>query len=712
MSALPATASAEPLPAGRPYPLGASLRDGGVNFAVFAGDASALDLCVFDAAGQETRHPLTHCDDGVWHGFLAGAEAGVVYGYRAHGRYAPDQGLRHNPHKLLLDPYAHEIVGRHTWRDEHYGYQCGHPDGHLSFDRRDNAPWMLKARVAAPLPPLANPALPTPPHTPMAESVLCELHVKGYTKLHPGVPEALRGTYAGLAQPAVIDHLSRLGVTAVSLLPVHYALDEARLAELGLVNYWGYNTLGFFAPDRRLSATPDDPTATRHEFRAMVQALHAAGIEVLIDVVYNHSAEAGEDGPTLCLRGLDNAAAYRLVPEDRSRYDNYTGCGNTLKLAHPRMLQLVLDSLRHWVSEYGVDGFRFDLAPVLGRVERDFEAGSAVLAAMLQDPVLARCKLIAEPWDVGPHGYQLGRFPGRFAEWNDRFRDSTRLFWNSRGVGRGEFARRLLASNDRFHHGRRPPSASVNFICAHDGFTLHDLVSYNHKHNLANGEHNRDGHHANFSTNCGVEGPSSDPAVLAQRVRLVRAMLASTLLAQGTPMLLAGDELGHSQRGNNNAYCQDNAISWIDWTRADPTLIDYTARLIRLRRAHVALRQDHWLADGTDPDGAPDARWLAPDAKVSREMTVDDWHDNRRHALGLCLSPRNAAAVLLWVNAEAVPLRCVLPPGRWRLAIDSSVDSSVDPTEAPPIDTTIDATIDVPAQAVLVLICDGREGEA
>ena len=689
------------LPAGRPYPLGATLRDGGVNFAVFAGDAQALALCVFDAAGQETRLALTHCDDGVWHGFLAGAEAGLVYGLRAHGRYVPDQGLRHNLHKLLLDPYAQEIVGHFSWRDEHYGHQCGHPDGHLSFDRRDNAPWMLKARVAAALPTLPT---PSPPHTPLAESVLYELHVKGYTRLHPGVPEALRGTYAGLAQPVVIDHLRRLGVTAVSLLPVHYAIDEARLSELGLVNYWGYNTLGFFAPDRRLSATPDDPTATRHEFRAMVQALHAAGIEVLLDVVYNHSAEAGEDGPTLSLRGLDNAAAYRLMPEDRSRYDNYTGCGNTLKLSHPRMLQLVLDSLRHWVSEYGVDGFRFDLAPVLGRVECDFEAGSAVLAAMLQDPVLARCKLIAEPWDVGPHGYQLGRFPGRFAEWNDRFRDSTRLFWTTRGVGRGEFARRLLASNDRFHHGRRAPGASVNFVCAHDGFTLHDLVSYNHKHNLANGELNRDGHHANFSTNCGVEGPSSDAAVLAQRARLVRAMLASTLLAQGTPMLLAGDELGHSQRGNNNAYCQDNATSWIDWTRADAALMDYTARLIRLRRDHVALRQDHWLADGNGPDRAPDARWLAPDANVSREMTVDDWHDSRRHALGLWLTPPNGAAVLLWVNAEAAPLRCVLPPGRWTLTLDSSRDL----TEELPLDTTVD----VPAQAVLVLICEGREGGA
>ena len=689
------------LPCGRPYPLGASLRDGGVNFAVYAGEATAVELCLFDGAGgaggadaanRETRHALVHCDDGVWHGFLTGAGAGLVYGYRVQGRYAPDQGLRHNPHKLLLDPYAQEIVGRHVWRDEHFGYQGGHPDGHLSFDRRDNAPWMVKARVAAPLPPPTQPA----PHTPLADSVLYEVHVKGYTQQLPGVPEALRGTYAGLAQPAAIEHLVRLGITAVSLLPVHYAIDEARLAELGLVNYWGYNTLGFFAPDRRLSATPDDPTATRHEFRAMVEALHAAGIEVLLDVVYNHSAEAGEDGPTLSLRGLDNAASYRLSPEDRSRYDNYTGCGNTLRLSHPRMLQLVLDSLRHWVGEYGVDGFRFDLAPVLGRVERDFEPGCALLTALLQDPVLARCKLIAEPWDVGPHGYQLGRFPGRFAEWNDRFRDSTRLFWTSRGVGRGEFARRLLASNDRFHHGRRRPSASVNFISAHDGFTLHDLVSYSHKHNHANGEHNRDGHHANFSTNCGVEGPTSDPAVLAQRARLVRAMLACTLLAQGTPMLWAGDELGHTQRGNNNAYCQDNAISWIDWAHADTSLIDYTARLIRLRHEHVALRQDHWLADGSAPGAEPDARWLAPDAAQWREMTVDDWHDSRRHALGLWLTPATGAAVLIWVNAEPAPLRCALPPGRWALAIDSSRDAA----DALPVGTVIE----LPTQSVLVLL--------
>jgi isoamylase len=358
----------------------------------------------------------------------AGAAAGLVYGFRVHGRYAPEAGHRHNPHKLLLDPYAREIVGRFAWCDELYGYQRGHPDGHRSYDVRDDAAVMLKARVAAPLPPISEPL----PHTPLADSVIYEMHVKGFTRLHPEVPPALRGTYAGLAHPAAIGHLKRLGITAVSLLPVHYAIDEARLAELGLVNYWGYNTLGFFAPDRRLSATPDDPTATRHEFRAMVQALHAQGIEVLLDVVYNHTAEGGEDGPTLSLRGLDHAAYYRLAADDRSRCENYSGCGNTLNAAHPRAMQLVLDSLRCWAGDYGVDGFRFDLASVLGRGVQNFDSGAALLTALAQDPTLARCKLIAEPWDVGPNGYQLGRFPGRFAEWNDRFRDTTRQFWNLR----------------------------------------------------------------------------------------------------------------------------------------------------------------------------------------------------------------------------------------------------------------------------------------
>lgn len=667
------------------------MRDGGVNFAVYAGHANAVDWCLFDAQGRESRHQLHLGDDGVWHGFLPGAQAGLVYGVRVHGRHAPHEGHRHNPNKLLLDPYAREIVGRFVWRDELYGHLRGHPDGHRSLDTRDSASAMLKARVAAPLPVVDEPL----PHTPLADSVIYEMHVKGFTRLHPGVPKELRGTFAGLAHPAAIDHLTRLGVTAVSLLPVHYAIDEERLADLGLVNYWGYNTLGFFAPDRRLSATPDDPTATRHEFRAMVRALHAAGIEVLLDVVYNHSAEGGEDGPTLSLRGLDHAAYYRLAPDDRSRCENLTGCGNTLNAAHPRVTQLVLDSLRCWAGEYGVDGFRFDLAPVLGRGAHGFDSGAPLLTALAQDPTLARCKLIAEPWDVGPNGYQLGRFPGRFAEWNDRFRDTTRQFWNLRSASRGEFARRLLASNDFFHHGTRRPSASVNFVTAHDGFTLRDLVSFAHKHNQANGESNHDGHHANFSINCGVEGSSTNAQVVAQRGRLVRAQLTTTLLSQGTPMLLGGDELGHTQRGNNNAYCQDNELSWIDWAQADDALIDFTARVIALRRQWPALRQDTWLTDGVRADGDRDARWLAPHADAWREMTVADWHDHGCHAFGLWLTPASYAPLLLWFNAQPTPLRCALPPGRWRRLLDTACPTSPLPLGAGPLE--------VPAQGIVVL---------
>ena len=686
------------LEAGLPWPLGAQVRDGGVNFAVFAGSASAVDLCLFDARGQETRIALPGCEHGIWHGFLPQAGPGLLYGFRAHGSYAPNEGLRHNPHKLLLDPYAREIVGRFAWRDEHFGYQRGHPDETRSFDTRDNAATMLKARVAEPLPPLSAPTAAPPPR-PLRDSVIYELHVKGFTRLHPDLPPALHGTYAGLAHPAAIAHLRRLGVTAVSLLPVQYALNEERLEQLGLVNYWGYNTLGFFALDPRLSATPHDPAATRREFRAMVEALHAAGIEVLLDVVFNHSAEGSELGPTLSLRGLDNAAYYRLQAADPSRHDNDSGCGNTLNFTHPRTRQLVMDALRYWVAEYGIDGFRFDLATILGRGPAGFDPAAPLFAAIDQDPLLARCKLVAEPWDVGPGGYQLGRFPERFVEWNDRFRDSVRLVWTSRGVGRGEFARRLLGSSDRFHHGSRQPGASVNYVASHDGFTLHDLVSYSHRHNHANGEHNRDGHHANFSTHCGVEGPTRDPQVLAQRGRLTRALLATTLLAQGTPMLQAGDELGRSQRGNNNAYCQDNALSWIDWQRADAGLIDFTARLVALRHALPALRLDRWLADGNG-GGPAEARWLAPEAAAWREMTVADWHDSTRHALGLWLTPPGAGAVLLWFNPEPQPLRCALPPGSWRWLLDSNqIAADANAAIAP----VVTGAIDVPAQSVLLL---------
>jgi len=652
------------LTAGLPYPLGASLRDGGVNFAVASENATHVQLCVFGADGVEQRLPLPGHTDGVWHGFLAQAGAGLTYGFRAEGRYAPEFGHRFNPHKLLLDPYAREIVGRFDWSDVHLGYQNGHPDGHLSLDTRDNAARALKARVAAALP---APTAP-PPAVPAADTVIYELHVKGFSRLNPEVPGPLQGTYAGLAHQASIAHLTALGVTTLSIQPVHYALPESRLHQNGLTNYWGYNTLGFFCPDPRLSSTPLDPTATRAEFRAMVEALHAGGLEVVLDVVYNHTPEGDERGPTLSLRGLDNAMYYRLTADDRARYENWTGCGNTIRVSHPRVTQMILDSLRFWVAEMGVDGFRFDLGPVLGRTTEAFDPNAAFFVALMQDPILARAKLIAEPWDLGPGGYQLGRFPGRFMEWNDRFRDAARRFWLQRGTGRGEFVRRLAGSNDRFHHGRRLPCASVNFISAHDGLTLTDLVSYSHRHNHANGEGNRDGHPANYSSNCGVEGPTTDPPINAQRARLKRALLVTLLTSQGTPMLLAGDELGRTQRGNNNAYCQDNEISWIDWAAADRELLAFVRRLLQLRRQHPHLRVNRWLSEHRNADGHAEIEWLRSDGLP---MTIDDWHDETRHCLTVTGGDTDLRLLALF-NAERADVDFTLPAGRWRIELDSA----------------------------------------
>jgi isoamylase len=639
------------LTAGLPYPLGATVCDDGVNFAVVSEHATQIDLCVFDDSGLERRAALPSCSDGVWHGTLRGARPGLVYGLRAHGKHAPHWGHRFDPDTLLLDPYAREIVG-------------------------------ARARVAVPLS-----ALGPGVRIPAADTILYELHVKGFSKQNSKVPEPLRGTYAGLAHAASIDHLRSLGVTTLSLLPVHYSLTEQRLAALGLRNYWGYNTLGWFCPDPRLSSRPSDPTATRVEFRDMVATLHDAGFEIVLDVVYNHSAEESELGPTLTLRGLDNALYYRLDPHDLSRYINWSGCGNTLNLDHPRVVQLVLDSLRCWVTEFGVDGFRFDLAPLLGRTRcraDGFDPNAGLFVALEQDPVLARTKLIAEPWDLGPDGYALGRFPGRFSEWNDRFRDGLRRFWLERSASRGELARRLTGSNDRFHHGLRRPSASINFITAHDGFTLADLVSYSHKHNLANGEDNRDGHAHNFSINCGVEGPSSDPDVVARRGRLRRALIASTLVAQGTPMLLAGDELGHSASGNNNAYCQDNEISWLDWDSTDLELLAFVRACIELRRNHPILRRDTWLRDD-------DSEWRRPDGE---SMQVDDWHDGARHCLGVRLGTPDDALLLLF-NSELDSVEFTLPSGRWRVLLDSGAPNVSHPDAK--------TTITVAAESMLVL---------
>jgi len=653
------------LHSGRPFPLGATPRDGGVNFAVVSEHATAVDLCLFDAAGNEQRLPLTAHTEGVWHGFLPGVSAGQIYGYRVHGPYEPHRGQRFNHHKLLLDPYAREIAGRFDWHDAHFSFQIGHPDGERSFDRRNNAAAALKARVAEPL---SATAQSHRPHVPVADTVLYELHVKGFTKLLAEVPEPLRGTYAGLAHAASIAHLKALGVTTVSLLPVHYSIPERRLGELGLTNYWGYNTIGFFCADPRLSRTPLDPTATRVEFRTMVDRLHEAGLEVLLDVVYNHTAEGDGRGPTISFRGLDNALYYRLVPDDRARYENWTGCGNTVNVPHPRVTQFILDSLRYWAAEMDVDGFRFDLGVTLGRTALAFDPHCAFFVALQQDPTLAHAKLIAEPWDLGPDGYQLGRFPGRFMEWNDRFRDSARRFWLQRDVGRGELVRRIAGSSDRFHHGRRLPCASVNYLTAHDGFTLNDLVSFSHKHNEANGEANQDGHPGNFSTNCGVEGPTDDRAVNAQRARVKRALLVTLLTAQGTPMLLAGDEIGHTQRGNNNAYCQDNDLSWLDWPHADRELLEFVRRLLALRRAHPHFRVNRWLSEHANADGHKEIEWLRPDGAM---MTVDDWHDESRHGLAVMGGDQHLRLMALF-NAESEALEFTLPAGRWRIELNSA----------------------------------------
>jgi isoamylase len=693
---------------GRAEPFGALARDGGVNFAVFSDYATLIELCVFDASGARElkRYPLSGPHDGVFHGFLEGVGAGLVYGLRAHGPYAPERGHRFNPHKLLLDPWAREIVGHFAWAPEHKGYELGHPDGNRSFDARDNSLHALKARVAAP--PQAAPGWHNAPRHAARDLVVYEVHVKGFGMGLPGLPPGQRGTYAGLAHPAAVAHFKALGVTTLELLPIQYHLDEPGLVAKGLTNYWGYNTLGFFCPDPRFAACDNtDPSAVAEEFRAMVATLHEHGLEVVLDVVYNHTPEGSEQGATLSMRGLDNATWYRLVGDDNSRSENLTGCGNTLNVAHPRVTQFVLDSLRYWVHEMGVDGFRFDLAPVLGRTFHGFQTHAPFFTALAQDPILARARLIAEPWDAGPEGYQVGRFPGRWLEWNDKFRDSARLYWLTRGVSRGEFARRFTASSDLFHHGQRSPLSSVNFITAHDGFTLADVVSYGRKHNQANGENNRDGRDgepaANFGAGPHDDGPSDDPAIARKRSRVQRAMLATMLLAQGTPMLTAGDEIGNSQQGNNNAYCQDNPTGWLDWQHADRALLAFVQSVLGLRREEPALRHERWFQPAPCAPGDRSLAWLTP---ACHAMQVQDWHDAGQHAFACRIdaSPGDALAgqqgcghLLIAFNPEAQPQPFTLPPGRWQVALDSAGELAAGDAAATP------QALSVPAHALVVL---------
>jgi glycogen operon protein len=614
---------------GSPYPLGATWDGKGVNFALFSAHAEKVELCLFDRSGQESRIELPEYTDEVWHGYLPESRPGQLYGYRVYGPYDPERGHRFNHNKLLLDPYARAIRGEVRWNDIVFGYRVGSQREDLSFDRRDSARYVPKCQVV-------ETAFSwdgdRQPQTPWGETVILELHVRGFTETHPEVPESHRGTFAALASPVVIDYLVDLGVTAVELMPVHGAIGDRELIRRGLVNYWGYNSIAFFAPDPRL--LPGDAI---REVKTAIQRLHAAGIEVILDVVYNHTGEGNRLGPTLCFRGIDNLSYYRLE-DDRRRYRDVTGTGNTLNIEHPRVLQMVLDSLRYWAIDMRVDGFRFDLCATLGREHGDYTQDAAFFDAIRQDPVLTRLKLIAEPWDVGPSGYQLGNFPPGWAEWNGKYRDTVRCFWKGdRGLV-AELAWRVAGSSDVFGHRGRRPWASINFITAHDGFTLQDLVSYEHKRNEANGEDNRDGHEPNFSWNCGIEGPTDDPEIVALRDRQKRNLLATLLLSLGVPMLLAGDECGRTQRGNNNAYCQDSAISWIDWTDVRPEdkeLREFVRALVHLRRRHrVFSRPRFFRGEVMSEDGLKDITWVTP---TGIEATAEDWRNPNALSLGYVL---------------------------------------------------------------------------
>ncbi|WTS54135.1 glycogen debranching protein GlgX [Streptomyces sp. NBC_00101] len=725
-SAVPRAAAAPPpVWPGAPMPLGARFRVGpdgvaGTNFALWAGGAEAVELCLFDEAGQETRCRLTELTHEIWHGFVPGVRPGRRYGYRVHGRWDPWTGARWNAAKLLLDPYARAVDGTFTLPPEVYGHMRDWPQQHVADtvrDERDSAPFVPKGVVVHD--DLAGGEDEwmddRRPKTPWADSVIYELHVRGFTKLHPGIPPELRGTYAGLAHPAAIEHLKRLGVTAVELLPVHQFAHEDHLLRRGMHNYWGYNSIGYFAPHADYAAS-GTAGAQVGEFKGMVRALHDAGIEVILDVVYNHTAEAGELGPTLSMRGVDNRGYYRLQADAR-RYADYTGCGNTLHVVQPHVLRLITDSLRYWVTEMGVDGFRFDLAAALARSMHDVDMLSPFLAVIAQDPVLRRVKLIAEPWDVGNGGYQVGAFPPLWTEWNDRYRDAVRDFWRGALGDVRDLGYRLSGSSDLYAWGGRRPYASVNFVTAHDGFTLRDLVSYEHKHNEANGEGNRDGTGDNRSWNCGAEGESDDPEINALRRRQLRNLLTTLLLSTGVPMLVAGDEMGRTQGGNNNAYCQDNEISWVDWSLLeDPGwrgLTELTARVLRLRHTHPVLRRRAFFSGRPQAaDGLRDLAWFTPRGE---EMTAQDWYAPAA-TLGLFLSGRDIPgrdargeqivddSFLAILHAADRPADFLLPGAPWADAYSLVLDTSREDQSAEPGTVHAGGTVlRVPGRSVLLL---------
>jgi len=673
---------------GEPYPLGATWDGSGVNFAVFSENATAVDLCLFEGprGAAEARIPIKYQTDMVWHVYLPEARPGQLYGYRVDGPYEPQAGHRFNPAKLLIDPYAKAISGKLKWHDALFGYTVGHPDQDLSEDERDSARYCPKSVVVDSAFSWAG---DSPPRIPWDRTVIYELHVKGLTYLNPLVPVKLRGTYSGLASPEVIAYLSSLGITAVELMPVHHFIHDRHLVDKGLRNYWGYNSIGFFAPHGEYSSSGDSGQQLE-QFKTMVKTLHREGIEVILDVVYNHTGEGNHLGPTLCFRGIDNASYYRLIEGDRQHYMDYTGTGNTLDMTHPRVLQLIMDSLRYWVLEMHVDGFRFDLAATLARELHEVDRLGAFFDIIHQDPVLSQVKLIAEPWDLGEGGYQVGNFPVLWTEWNDEYRDTMRRYWKGDDGQIGNVAYRLTGSSDLYASTGRRPYASINFVTCHDGFTLQDLVSYNEKHNDANGEGNRDGSDNNLSWNCGVEGPTDDPQVLALRARQQRNFLATLFFSQGVPILHAGDEFGHTKKGNNNTYCQDNELSWLDWNldRQRKRLLEFTKFVIRLRQEHPVFRRRNFFRGRLmrDPN-LKDVRWLRPDG---REMTREDWNDGLARCLGMLLAGDSDAmnevdergnaisddTMLLLLNAHFEAVAFIITPyfrseGQWDLLLDT-----------------------------------------
>jgi isoamylase len=667
---------------GSAHPLGATYDGSGTNFAIFSEAAERVELCLFDEDRNETRLEVTEVDAYVWHCYVPEVQPGQRYGYRVHGPYAPADGKRANPNKLLIDPYAKATHGSIDWSQALFSYDFGDPD---SRNDEDSAPHTMLSVVTNPYFDWSG---DRHPRTPYSQTVIYEAHVKGLTQLNEHIPEAMRGTYAGIAHPAIIEHLQKLGITAIELMPVHQFVNDSTLQEKGLNNYWGYNTIGFFAPHSEYSATHESGQQVQ-EFKAMVRDLHSAGIEVILDVVYNHTAEGNHLGPTLSFRGIDNEAYYRLEEDDKRYYTDYTGTGNSLNVRQPHSLQLIMDSLRYWVTEMHVDGFRFDLAATLAREFYDVDRLSSFFELVQQDPVVQQVKLIAEPWDIGPGGYQVGNFPPQWTEWNGKYRDTVRDFWRGEPSALGEFAARLTGSADLYEASGRRPRASVNFVTAHDGFTLRDLVSYNEKHNEANGENNNDGESHNRSWNCGVEGHTDDPAVLVLRARQQRNLIATLLLSQGVPMILHGDELGRTQQGNNNGYAQDSELTWVHWDQADVPLIEFTAAVSRLRKEHPIFRRSRFF-DGRpvsrgEGEPLPDLAWLGTDGQ---EMHPDDWDEGLARTVGVFfngqgIGERDARGqrlvdvnFLLLFNAGDEDVEFVLPPeeysAEWEIVVDTA----------------------------------------